>query len=98
MRTPHCSPDWNGGGQATPFSMSVDREGQAWVLYTSGEIFKVSIEDASCADSGWYASVALQFTQRLLSKYRVWRQLSQVKSFMARPWYSSAAASSGKGR
>ena len=46
-------PDWNGGGQATPFSMSVDREGQAWVLYTSGEIFKVSIEDASCTDSGF---------------------------------------------
>jgi hypothetical protein len=35
--------DW-----ATPFSMSVDRHGDAWVLYSSGEIFKVSIDDASC--------------------------------------------------
>jgi len=46
-------PDWGGGGQATPFSMSVDREGMAWVLYTSGEIFKVSIQDASCSESGF---------------------------------------------
>ena len=46
-------PDWGGGGQSTPFSMSVDRDGMAWVLYTSGEIFKVSIQDASCLDSGF---------------------------------------------
>lgn len=39
---------WDGGGAATPFSMSVDRNGFAWVLYSSGEIFKVSITDASC--------------------------------------------------
>jgi hypothetical protein len=32
----------------TPFSMSVDREGVAWVLYQSGEIFHVSTTDASC--------------------------------------------------
>lgn len=31
-----------------PFSMSVDRDGTAWVLYTSGELFKVSLVDASC--------------------------------------------------
>src|SRR5262245_59491828 len=30
------------GGTATPFSMSVARDGFAWVLYNSGEIFKVS--------------------------------------------------------
>jgi hypothetical protein len=41
-------PEWGGGGTATPFSMSVDREGRAWVLYTSGEIFWVSTTDASC--------------------------------------------------
>lgn len=46
-------PDWDGDGPATPFSMSVDREGMAWVLYTSGEIFKVSIADASCSESGF---------------------------------------------
>jgi len=28
--------------------MTVDREGYAWVLYTSGEVFKVDIADASC--------------------------------------------------
>ncbi|HUU00347.1 MAG TPA: hypothetical protein VM425_02800 [Myxococcota bacterium] len=44
-------PDWSGGGTATPFSMSVDRSGRAWVLYTSGEIFWVSTTDASCQAS-----------------------------------------------
>lgn len=33
---------------ATPFSMSVDRDAVAWVLYSSGKIFKVSTADASC--------------------------------------------------
>lgn len=37
-----------GGGTATPFSMSVDRDGQAWVLYNSGEIFLVDINTAKC--------------------------------------------------
>lgn len=46
-------PDWSGGNPSTPFSMSVDREGMAWVLYTSGEIFKVSIADAGCTASGF---------------------------------------------
>jgi hypothetical protein len=40
-------------GPATPFSMSVDRQGRAWVLYTSGEIFLVSTTDASCQASGF---------------------------------------------
>ncbi|HEY4056090.1 MAG TPA: hypothetical protein VGM39_05750, partial [Kofleriaceae bacterium] len=35
-----------------PFSMSVDRDGIAWVLYTSGELFKVSLQDASCTAAG----------------------------------------------
>jgi hypothetical protein len=39
-------PNW--GNPATPFSMSVDRNATAWVLYTSGEIFWVSTTDASC--------------------------------------------------
>ncbi len=39
--------------QASPFSMSVDRTGRAWVLYTSGEIFLVSTTDASCTPSGF---------------------------------------------
>lgn len=44
-----AGPSMTGPGQATPFSMSVDRQGTAWVLYSSGEIFHVSTEDASCA-------------------------------------------------
>lgn len=45
-----AGPAWpaRGGGTATPFSMSVDRDATAWVLYDSGEIFHVSTEDASC--------------------------------------------------
>ncbi|HET6613230.1 MAG TPA: hypothetical protein VFG83_14635 [Kofleriaceae bacterium] len=42
-----------GADRGAPFSMSVDRTGIAWVLYSSGEIFHVSIEDASCQDSGF---------------------------------------------
>jgi len=33
---------------AMPFSMSVDRDGVAWVLFTTGELFKVSLQNASC--------------------------------------------------
>ena len=36
------------GGAATPFSMGVDRDAVAWVLYNSGEIFNVSTTNASC--------------------------------------------------
>ena len=44
-----AGPDIGGGlGPATPFSMSVDRNATAWVLYSSGEIFHVSTENASC--------------------------------------------------
>jgi hypothetical protein len=46
-------PSWPGGAAVTPFSMSVDRSGQAWVLYTSGEVFLVDIEDASCVASAY---------------------------------------------
>lgn len=42
-----------GVGEATPFSMSVDRNGTAWVLYSSGEIFNVSTSDASCQATSW---------------------------------------------
>jgi hypothetical protein len=33
---------------ATPFSMSIDRNANAWVIYNSGELFRVSTKDASC--------------------------------------------------
>lgn len=45
-------PDF-GAGPATPFSMSVDRNALAWVLYTSGQIFHVSTTDASCSPTSW---------------------------------------------
>jgi hypothetical protein len=40
------------GTTVMPFSMSVDRDGTAWVLYTSGELFRVSLTDASCTAAG----------------------------------------------
>ena len=44
---------FDGTGKATPFSMSVDRDARAWVLYSSGEIFHVETKDASCKASGF---------------------------------------------
>ncbi len=43
----------DGSGPATPFSMSVDRSGRAWVLYSSGELFFVSTKDASCTPTSF---------------------------------------------
>lgn len=40
-------------GGATPFSMSVDRAGSAWVLYNSGELFKVAIQGLACQKLVW---------------------------------------------
>ena len=37
----------------TPFSMSVDRNGTAWVVYDDGALFKVSITDASCEPTSY---------------------------------------------
>jgi hypothetical protein len=47
-------PDWNPTmpGPATPFSMGIDRNAVAWVLYTSGEIFNVSTKTAACSGAG----------------------------------------------
>lgn len=42
-----------GYGIGSPFSMAVDREGTAWVVYSSGDLFKVSIQDAHCEPSGF---------------------------------------------
>ncbi len=44
----------SGDTVANPFSMAVDRDAVAWVLYTSGEIFKVSTADASCIGNTGY--------------------------------------------
>jgi hypothetical protein len=43
------------GGTVNPFSMSVDRNGTAWVLYSTGEVFKVNITNAACTASGYTA-------------------------------------------
>ena len=40
-------------GGATPFSMAVDREGYAWVLYSDGSLWKVNTGDASCQSTGF---------------------------------------------
>lgn len=42
------------GGGGSPFSMSVDRNGVAWVLYNDGNVFEVSITDASCKATGYH--------------------------------------------
>jgi hypothetical protein len=42
-----------GFGSAAPFSMTIDRQGRAWVLYSSGEIFLVDTADASCQPTGY---------------------------------------------
>jgi hypothetical protein len=41
------------GSAGSPFSMSVDRNGVAWVLYSSGQLFKVSIADAKCQNASY---------------------------------------------
>lgn len=53
LQCPACTswPEWT--GECTPFSMSVDRDGTAWVLYTSGDIFHVDVTNASCRASGF---------------------------------------------
>jgi len=54
--TMSCSagaPLGGGTGAATPFSMSVDRDAVAWVLYSSGELFHVSTDDASCQSTSF---------------------------------------------
>src|SRR5439155_11207683 len=38
---------------ATPFSMSVDRNAVAWVLYSSGEIFHVDTMTAKCTATNY---------------------------------------------
>jgi hypothetical protein len=59
---PQCTPgpvlsSWatqSGETTANPFSMAIDRNADAWVLYTSGEIFKVKTADGSCLGNTGY--------------------------------------------
>jgi hypothetical protein len=39
--------------RGAPFSMSVDRHGVAWVVYSNGELFKVAIDDAKCTPTSY---------------------------------------------
>ena len=45
----------NCGPYSSPFSMSVDREGTAWVVYQTGDLYKVDIHTAKCEASGYVA-------------------------------------------
>lgn len=45
----------DGSGPATPFSMAIDRDATAWVLYSSGRIFNVSTQNAACTATGFTA-------------------------------------------
>jgi hypothetical protein len=48
-------------GAATPFSMAVDREGLAYVLFSDGNMFHVSTTDASCNATGFVPNQAFGF-------------------------------------
>lgn len=48
MSCPSTRSAYPGFAGVGPFSMAVDRHASAWVLYTTGEIFKVSPQDVSC--------------------------------------------------
>jgi hypothetical protein len=45
---------------ATPFSMSVDRNGVAWVLYNSGELMHVTIQGLACTRTTWASPSGLK--------------------------------------
>jgi hypothetical protein len=38
---------------ATPFSMAVSRSGRAYSVYTSGELFRINVINASCQATDW---------------------------------------------
>ncbi|MBD91078.1 MAG: hypothetical protein CL940_12145 [Deltaproteobacteria bacterium] len=40
-------------GGATPFSMAVDQEGFAWILYSNGSLWKVNTGDVSCQSTSF---------------------------------------------
>lgn len=41
------------GGLASPFSMAIRRDGNAYILYDNGRIYRASTKDATCADTGY---------------------------------------------
>jgi hypothetical protein len=55
LSCPTQMPPLGGSLTTNPFSMSVDRNGVAWVLYNTGEIFNVSLQNAACTKSSYAA-------------------------------------------
>jgi hypothetical protein len=45
---------------ATPFSMGIDRTALAWVLYSSGELFRVDTTSLNCTKSSWTSQLGIQ--------------------------------------
>lgn len=54
--TPIGSLNCPAGAGDTPFSMAVDRQARAWVLYQSGNIFHVNTATAACTATGFTPS------------------------------------------
>jgi hypothetical protein len=48
-----------GTGAATPFSMSVDRQANAWVLYNNGQLFRVQLPALACSATSWVSQAGL---------------------------------------
>jgi hypothetical protein len=46
-------------GVATPFSMSVDRQANAWVLYNNGQLYRVQLPGLSCSPTAWASQSGL---------------------------------------
>ena len=44
---------------ATPFSMGIDRNATAWVLYSSGELFRVDTTTLNCTKTPWASQAGL---------------------------------------
>jgi hypothetical protein len=45
---------------ASPFSMGIDRNAGAYVLFNSGELFKVDTTSLACTQTAWQGSLSLQ--------------------------------------
>src|SRR5690349_13534900 len=44
---------------ATPFSMGIDRDAVAWVLYIDGELFRVDTTSLACTATQWQPTAGL---------------------------------------
>lgn len=60
LGTVNCPAEGDILGPATPFSMAIDRDVNAWVLYSSGELFKVNTTTLACEPTTWNTQLGLQ--------------------------------------